>query len=254
MAKPSLLGPRDPAPVEVLNPTGKAPLLLICEHAGQAVPTRLSGLGITRDQLDAHIGWDIGAAGVTRRLAEALDAPAVLQTYSRLVIDCNRPPEAVDSIPEVSDGHVIPGNRGLANAERQARIDEIFMPYQAAVAEFLDRAPFRATVSIHSFTPRMNGIDRPWDIGFLFRRDAVTSNGIARTLAARVRDLTIGMNQPYQVDDASDWFVPRIGEARGLRHSLIEIRNDHIRSLAGQTLWADRLSHGLRPLITEHPT
>ncbi|MEZ5868438.1 MAG: N-formylglutamate amidohydrolase [Defluviimonas denitrificans] len=250
----SLLGPRDPAPVEVLNPTGKAPLLLICEHAGQAVPARLSGLGVTQDQLDAHIGWDIGAAGVTRRLAKALDAPAVLQTYSRLVIDCNRPPEAADSMPEVSDGHVIPGNRGLTVADRQARIDEIFAPYQAAVADMLDRAPFRATVSIHSFTPRMNGFDRPWDIGFLFRRDEATSTRIARTLAAQAPELTIGMNQPYQVDDASDWFVPRIGEARGLCHSLIEIRNDHIRSSTGQALWADRLSHGLRPLIMEHLT
>lgn len=254
MASGSLLGPDDPAPVAEINAAGAAPLLLVCEHAGQAIPARLAGLGVTRDQLDAHIGWDIGAAEVTRRLAAALDAPAVMQRYSRLVIDCNRPPEAPDSIPETSDGHAIPGNRGVSAQERRARIDEIFAPYQAAVAARLDRAAIGSTVSIHSFTPRMNGIDRPWDVGFLFRRDAATSSRLAEALAALAPDLIIGMNQPYQIDDESDWFVPRIGEARGLPHSLIEIRNDHIRSAAGQRLWAERLSLILGAFITDHLT
>lgn len=254
MSAAPLLGPGDPSPAEVVNAAGRAPLLLVCEHAGQAVPARLAGLGVTQEALDAHIGWDIGAAGVARRLAAALDAPAVMQPYSRLVIDCNRPPEASDSVPEISDGHVIPGNRALAAADRAARVSDIFDPFQACVAACLDRPGIRATISIHSFTPRMNGIDRPWDIGFLFRRDSETSQALAGDLRARVPGLTIGMNEPYQIDDLSDWFVPRIGEARGLPHSLIEIRNDHIRTPAGQGLWADRLAATLSAFIKDHLT
>ena len=97
---------------------------------------------------------------------------------------------------------------------------------------------FRTTVSNYSFTPRMNGVDRPWELGFLFRRDEATSTQIARTLAAQVPGLTIGMNQPYDVDDLSDWFVPRQAEPRGIPHSLIEIRNDHIEHAEGQRDWA----------------
>lgn len=243
-----LLGPRDPAPVEIVNPEGRTPLLLVCEHAGQAVPEALGRLGVSQAQLDEHIGWDIGAAEVTRRLAAMLDAPAVLQRYSRLVIDCNRPPEAPDSCPPVSDGHVIPGNAALDPEDRVKRVDEIFRPFQGAVATALARPEIQATFSIHSYTPVMGGIRRAWDVGFLFRSDRRTSDRMARALGQAVPGLTIGLNQPYQVDDASDWFVPRQAEPRGLPHSLIEIRNDHIRDAAGQTLWAERLA-GLMPMF-----
>lgn len=243
-----LLGPRDPAPVEIVNPEGRTPLLLVCEHAGQAVPEALGRLGVSQAQLDEHIGWDIGAAEVTRRLAAMLDAPAVLQRYSRLVIDCNRPPEAPDSCPPLSDGHVIPGNAALAPEDRVKRVDEIFRPFQGAVATALARPEIQATFSIHSYTPVMGGIRRAWDVGFLFRSDRRTSDRMARALGQAVPGLTIGLNQPYQVDDASDWFVPRQAEPRGLPHSLIEIRNDHIRDAAGQTLWAERLA-GLMPMF-----
>ncbi|EEX14501.1 N-formylglutamate amidohydrolase [Citreicella sp. SE45] len=243
-----LLGPRDPAPVEIVNPEGRTPLLLVCEHAGQAVPEALGRLGVSQAQLDEHIGWDIGAAGVTRRLAAMLDAPAVLQRYSRLVIDCNRPPEAPDSCPPVSDGHVIPGNAALDPEDRVKRVDEIFRPFQGAVATVLARPEIQATFSIHSYTPVMGGIRRAWDVGFLFRSDRRTSDRMARALGQAVPGLTIGLNQPYQVDDDSDWFVPRQAEPRGLPHSLIEIRNDHIRDAAGQTLWAERLA-GLMPMF-----
>ncbi|NIY98844.1 N-formylglutamate amidohydrolase [Salipiger sp. HF18] len=237
-----LLGPRDPAPVEIVNPEGRTPLLLVCEHAGQAVPEALGRLGVSQAQLDEHIGWDIGAAEVTRRLAAMLDAPAVLQRYSRLVIDCNRPPEAPDSCPPVSDGHVIPGNAALDPEDRVKRVDEIFRPFQGAVATALARPEIQATFSIHSYTPVMGGIRRAWDVGFLFRSDRRTSDRMARALGQAVPGLTIGLNQPYQVDDASDWFVPRQAEPRGLPPSL------HIRDAAGQTLWAERLA-GLMPMF-----
>ena len=200
MSSENLLGPEDPAPVELVNPKGRAPLLLVCEHAGQAVPARLGRLGLTQADLDDHIGWDIGAAALARRLALALDAPAVLQRYSRLVIDCNRPPEAPDAMPEVSDARPVPGNHALSEAARRARIDEIFTPFQEAVARQLARSGLRATFSIHSYTPRMrDGQPRAWDAGFLFREDRATSERLARALQALSGDLTIGLNQPYDV-------------------------------------------------------
>jgi predicted N-formylglutamate amidohydrolase len=252
MSSENLLGPEDPAPVELVNPKGRAPLLLVCEHAGQAVPARLGRLGLTQADLDDHIGWDIGAAALARRLALALDAPAVLQRYSRLVIDCNRPPEAPDAMPEVSDARPVPGNHALSEAARRARIDEIFTPFQEAVARQLARSGLRATFSIHSYTPRMrDGQPRAWDAGFLFREDRATSERLARALQALSGDLTIGLNQPYDVDAASDWFVPRHAEPSGLPHSLVEIRNDHIREASGQALWTTRLAHIFRPFLME---
>lgn len=237
----ALLMDGDPCPVELLNPDSDFPVVLFCEHAGQAVPGRLGDLGITQAQLDAHIGWDIGAGAVTRHMAECLGAPAILQRYSRLVIDCNRPPHAPDSVPEVSDGVAVPANRRIGAAERQARIDEVFVPFHAAANALLDGRQRRAAVSVHSFTPVFGGVGRPWDLGFLFRRDSETS-AVLRDHVRQVRpELKIGMNEPYQIDDISDWFVPRHGEARGLPHSLIEIRNDRIATPADQKGWAGLL-------------
>lgn len=237
-----LLGADDPHPVEVVNAQSGHPLLLICEHAGQAIPAMLGDLGLEEGEIDRHIGWDIGAEGVARHMAATLGCTLIVQRYSRLVIDCNRPPDAHDSMPEISDGTAIHANRGLRDHERAARVAEIFDPFQQAVSEHLDRVPRTAAMSIHSFTPVMRGFARPWDIGFLFRKDEVTSTSLAGHVRAARPELVIGMNEPYTVDDESDWFVPRHGEARGLPHSLIEIRNDHIEHAEGQERWAGLLA------------
>ena len=244
-----LLSGEDPDPVEWVNAKSDHPVLLVCEHAGQRLPSRLGDLGLPSDALNAHIGWDIGARAVTLRMAEKLDAPAVLQRYSRLVIDCNRPPEAPDAIPAISDGVKIPGNTGLDAVHRQARVSEIFQPFHDATATLLDNASRRAAFAIHSFTPSMGGKSRPWDIGLLYRHDDETSPRLRDAIAAIRPDLTIGMNEPYQIEDASDWFVPRHGEARGIAHSLIEIRNDHIADAAGQSAFADLLSAAILTLL-----
>lgn len=247
----TLLGAGDPAPVENLNDASDAPVLLLCEHAGREVPERLGGLGVTRAQREAHIGWDIGAAEVTREIARRLGAPAVLQRYSRLVIDCNRPPDAPDAVPEVSDGVVIPGNHGLGAEARAARVAEIFAPFHAAAAALFARVPRRAAFAIHSFTPVMGGVRRPWELGFLFRHDRETSARLRELVLRRRPGTVIGMNEPYQIDDASDWFVPRHGEARGLPHSLIEIRNDLIADAAGQAAWAELLAEVIGEFLKE---
>ncbi|GAB4347201.1 MAG: N-formylglutamate amidohydrolase [Oricola sp.] len=237
-----LLGPDDPHPVEVVNPASEHPVLLVCEHAGQAVPSRLGDLGLPAGEIERHIGWDIGAESVARHMAGILGCTLVVQRYSRLVIDCNRPPHAHDSMPAISDGTTIGGNLALRDHDREARIAEIFHPFHDAVTAHLDRVPRTAAVSIHSFTPEMRGVARPWDMGFLYRKDERTSSELAGHVRALRPETVIGMNEPYTVDDLSDWFVPQHGEARGLPHSLIEIRNDHVEHAEGQVLWAELLA------------
>lgn len=247
----SLLSNTDPKPVEIVNGHSDHPLLLVCEHAGQGIPARLGNLGINRIALDGHIGWDIGAEAVTQVMAQALGAPAVIQRYSRLVIDCNRPHDAADAIPRVSDGVEIPGNLNLDAAARATRVEEIFTPFHSEVASLYEKSARRIVLSIHSFTPSMDGADRPWEIGFLFRKDTETSAHLGRFINEASPELTIGMNEPYQIDDASDWFVPHHGEARGIPHSLIEIRNDQIRTAEGQAQWADILVDAVNRYLKE---
>ncbi len=248
---PGLLGKDDPDPVEIVNAHSDHPVLLVCEHAGRCIPSGLNGLGIDQGALNSHIGWDIGAGAVTQRMAQVLGAPAVFQRYSRLVIDCNRPNGAIDAVPEISHGIEIPGNSGLGGAARSARIDEVFTPFQAQVARLFMAHPRRIVLSIHSFTPSLGAASRPWEIGFLFRKDTETSAHLGRFINDAHPELNIGMNQPYQIDDTSDWFVPHHGEARGVPHSLIEIRNDQIRTTDNQARWADILVQAVTRYLKE---
>ena len=134
---------------------------------------------------------------------------------------------------------------GAFAADLQERVNEIFRPFHETANALLDIRPRRATFAIHSFTPVLGGVARPWDLGFLFRRDTRTSATLRDHVQAQHPELVIGMNQPYQIEDASDWFVPRHGEARGLPHSLIEIRNDRISDAAGQQAWAELLCNAI---------
>jgi len=245
----TLLNTADPSPVEWIQPDSNSPIVIVCEHAGRRVPTALQRLGLSEAHLDAHIGWDIGAAAVARDLAVRLGATAVLQRYSRLVIDCNRPPDAPDSIPMVSDGVSIPGNKNLSDQQRQQRIVEIFQPWDQAMQSLFADQSRRAAFAIHSFTPVLSGTQRPWDVGFLFRHDTQTSALLAKNLQASAPELNIGLNEPYAIDDESDWFVPRYGETLDLQHSLVEIRNDHLRTERGQRWWSIQLANIIRQVL-----
>ena len=251
---PPLVGLHDPAPFTVHNRHGASPFLLLVDHAGQRVPATLNGLGLPQAELDRHIGWDIGIAGVTAALARKLDAFAIEQTYSRLVIDCNRPLTSPTLMPEMSDGTVIPGNAGLTAAQRQQRIDSIHVPYHARVSAELDRrrATGRPTllVMMHSFTPAMNGTARPWHAGVLYHRDTRFAHRLLHALRDE-GDLTVGDNQPYSVSNASDYAVPVHGEGQGLVHVALEIRQDLIADAAGQRAWAARLERIFRALQPE---
>lgn len=247
VAKP-LLSTADPTPVEIVNPDSSSPVFLLCEHAGQAIPAALSGLGISESIRASHRGWDIGAEALARALATRLAAPLVVQRYSRLVFDCNRPPDSPLAIPMESDGVAFIENQNCNAAERAARAEEIFAPMTASIDAML--TPQRKfAFSIHSFTPKMNGVDRPWHAGFLSRTDLKTANAICDHIAAVRPDLTLAINAPYQIETDGDWFIPAQAESRGLMHSLIEVRNDQLLDAAGITLWADLLAGAIQSLV-----
>jgi predicted N-formylglutamate amidohydrolase len=240
-----LLDPDEPAPVTVVNDAGASVFFLTCDHGGRAFPRRLGRLGLTEADSFRHIAWDIGIAEVGRRLSAALDAALILQTYSRLVIDCNRDPSVPSSIAEISEDTEIPGNRNLGAAERRARREAIFRPYHDRIAEALDRRQAQtraaALVALHSFTPVFLGVSRPWEIGVLFNRD----ERLARPLIDLLRadgDLVMGENEPYRVTDLTDYTVPVHAERRGLPYVELELRQDLISDPAGQAVWAERLA------------
>lgn len=228
--------------MELVNPAGTAAAVLVCDHAANRVPRRLGSLGLDAPQLAEHIAWDPGAAEVARRLAAELDAPLVLSGYSRLVIDCNRPLGHPGSIAAESAGVPVPGNLGLSPEDRARRVAALFRPYHEAIGRLLDSRRQLPTLllSLHSFTPVLNGQARPWQIGVSHWRDPRLAALLVAALA-RSGDLRVGTNQPYPIEDSIDYTIPHHGEGRGLASVMIEIRQDGIRSPTDAAGWAARL-------------
>jgi len=236
----ALLTGEDPPPVLVDNPSGASPFLFLGDHAGNAVPAQLQMLGLDASELGRHIGWDIGVRSLGQMLAQSLDAVFVHQRFSRLVIDCNRTPDAADAIPETSDGSAVPGNRGLDGAARKARIAAIHAPYHAAIAAQIEERARRGQptilVALHSFTPVMAGIARPWDAGIL-HDGGDTRFALALLAALRQHgDLHIGENEPY-VMDGTDYTIPVHAYPRSLPYAEIEIRQDELGDAPGVKRW-----------------
>src|SRR6201994_5158775 len=249
-----LLGPAEVPPLLEYNAAGRSPFLLTCDHYGRLIPRVLGDLGLPERELLRHIAWDIGIAGVAELLSDQLGAHLVAQRYSRLVIDCNRPPAAPSSIPIISEATMIPGNDGIARDAAETRRREIFDPYHRRIDEVIDargRAGLPTVlVSLHSFTPVYAGIARPWHIGTLYQRDKVLPPRLLKHLRAEP-DLVVGNNEPYAVSDETDYTIPVHGEARGLMNTGIEIRQDLIADPAGQRQWADRLARIFGEIETE---
>jgi predicted N-formylglutamate amidohydrolase len=245
-----LLSADEPAPVRVLHENGASDFVLTADHAGKLIPARLGNLGVAAADLDRHIAWDIGIAGVTERLATALDATAASQTYSRLVIDCNRDPSWPSAVPLISEFTEIPGNANLTDSERSLRAAEIFRPYHDRIAALIDHrtAAGRRTVlvAMHSFTPVFKGEPRAIEVGVLYWRRTKLADIMLELLRAE-KDLTVGENAPYALTEDSDYSIPFHAERRGLEHVEIEIRQDLIASPEGQAAWADRFAR----LLTE---
>lgn len=242
-----LLLPSEPPAFSILNPDARSPLVLACDHASNRIPASLDSLGLTAEQLSTHIAWDIGVARVAEQLSELLDATLVRQNYSRLVIDCNRPLEAPDSIAPRSEAVEIVANVGLDAVQIEARRREIFAPYHSALREVLNTRPATRLLALHSFTPVYHGVARPWHTGLLFLRDRRLGQSLLSRLRSDAR-LHVGENEPYAMDDASDYTLIEHGERRGIEHAGIEIRQDLIGDAAGQHAWALRLATHLRTL------
>lgn len=240
-----LLYPDEPAPFTVLNREGTSPFLLICDHAGKRIPRRLGTLGLPPEEIDRHIGWDIGALPVAEQLSELLDATLISQTWSRLVIDCNRPPSVVSSIPLVSEATDIPGNQGLSAAQKLARQQEIFTPYHDEIRRILtqrrQRGQATCIISVHSFTPVYLDIPRPWHIGLLYHRLKAYPQALLAQLQAQHR-WEVGDNQPYSVSDETDYAIPQHADKNGYPSVGIEIRQDLITAADDQTAWAKALA------------
>lgn len=240
-----LLGVNDTPPVFELNASGQSPFLFASDHYGRLIPKPLGDLGLAETELTRHIAWDIGIAGVADRLSNLLGAHLIAQRYSRLVIDCNRPPRVASSIPRLSEATTIPGNEGLSREDAALRCRAIFDPYHHRIDEVIDRrlATKRPTilVSLHSFTHVYAGVRRPWHIGTLYHRDKTLPPLLLKALRAE-GDLVVGDNEPYAVSDETDYTIPVHGEARGLTNSGIEIRQDLIADESGQQQWAERLA------------
>ncbi|MCB2099460.1 MAG: N-formylglutamate amidohydrolase [Rhodobacterales bacterium] len=255
---PSLipLADGDPDLFTVYNPEGKAPLLLVCDHASRAIPTALEQLGLPPEAFNLHIAYDIGAAAVTRKLADRLDCMAVLAGYSRLLIDCNRQPGDPQSIPEVSDGHRVPGNQGLSESEQVARVEAFHLPYHHAIttalAHLWRHGPPPALFSVHSFTPTLNGQDRHWDIGVLWNRDPRLAVPLVEKLRAAGRKddrpLHVGDNEPYSGRDLA-YTIDLHAGAGGLANCAVEIRQDHLETEDEADHWADMLADALADIM-----
>ena len=252
-----LLAADEVPPVEILNPEATGRVLLLYDHASNRVPRALDGLGLSDIELARHIGWDIGAADVTRRMADALNAPAVMTNYSRLVIDCNRPLDHPGLILGESDMTPVPANIGLDEAARALRIGSLFDPYHRAIEGQLDRlqaagdsglAP--VLLSIHSFTPIMDAVERPWELGILWNRDPRLPEALIRKLRENP-DLTIGDNEPYSARLGYGYALERHGDGAGFANALIEIRQDLIDTHHGAEDWTQCLLDALAPILED---
>ncbi len=242
---PSLLGPDDPAPATIREADGG--WLLTVEHAGRAVPAVLGDLGLAAGEIDRHIGWDPGADELARAIHAMVGGALVEQPYSRLVIDCNRPWGAHDLVPEDSDGTAIPANLRAEEPARRMRWDTIHQPFHDEIAARVAARP-RALLSVHSYDPqrRSDAATRPWPVGLLWRKENAFASHLAGHLSGNALAEPLGLNEPYLIEDESDYTIPVHAEPAGLGHVLVEVRNDFLRQPADiaamARLFADALS------------
>lgn len=247
-----LLAIDEPAPYSVINPDGLSPVILLCEHASNRIPRALGDLGVSEQDRQRHIAWDIGVSALSQEISRAMDASLFMTNYSRLVIDCNRPLHVPSAIPEVSETTNILGNHNLSSGERQQRVDTLFRPYADVVSRRLDRMkaegkrPF--VVGIHSFTPIYFGKPRPWHAGILYGKATGFGRELIRLLS-QDSSLIIGDNEPYTIDIEEDYTVPVHADARGFPGVLVEVRHDLIDTSEKVEAWGRKLSACLTDAI-----
>ncbi|MEM9058375.1 MAG: N-formylglutamate amidohydrolase [Pseudomonadota bacterium] len=247
----TLLAAEDPAPFVVLNPDCERPVLLVCDHAGRAIPRSHDQLGVSDRVLDLHVAFDIGTRDLGALLAARMQATTVQATYSRLFVDNNRTLNDSTCFPPVSDGVVIPGNRDLTAEEKEARVRSTYLPYHQAIARELARlkglGQIPALVSLHSFTPVFGSKARPWEIGILWDKDPRIPVPLIEHL--RAAGIETGDNEPYSGKAAADFTVDHHAEEAGFAHVGIEVRQDLISTSEGVRRWGDVLFDALEAVL-----
>lgn len=237
--------------VAVVNPDGRGPFVLVCDHASNWVPLSLKGLGLAPGELERHIAWDPGALELARQLSGLLDAPLVHATVSRLVLDVNRDPAHAGSVVTISEDTVIPGNHEISVEERARRVRSIYEPYHQALANVIERSVARnaaaRVVSIHSFTPVYRRERRPWHIGVLSGEDRRLSQPLLESLRAG-GELHVGDNQPYAPTDGVYHTLDRHCTERKLRSMMLELRADLVGDDESSKQWAVRLRQALEAI------
>jgi len=242
----------DQTAVEIVNPRGRGNFVFVCDHASNAFPPEYGALGLSPSDCDRHIAYDIGAAEVTHHLCRDLGAPAVMARWSRLLIDVNRDPDSPTLIPAVSDGTVISGNQDLDEAERERRISQFYTPFHEAVDRTvraaMDNDEVPIVIAIHSFTPVMDRVRRPWEVGLLWNRDPRLAERMIG--AYRARGFTVGDNEPYSGRHLF-YTMDRHGARHGLPQATLEIRQDEITDAAGAARWAEITAAVLREIADD---
>jgi len=252
----SLISSESAAMVE--NPQGSSRIILICEHAGQQIPEYLGSLGLDQETMSTHIGWDIGAAKLSRALSKQLDAPLVLQRYSRLVYDCNRDFDAFDAIVEESDDVAIPHNSDLSLEQRRRRFEVVYQPFHGAIAGLVEhrlqsneKPDCRSViVTIHSFTPLYKGQHRTLDLGILYDADTRLADEVTE-LAGTDLTYSSARNEPYSPRDGCMHTIITHGIKHGLPNLMLEVRNDLISDAKGQKQWAHRIAELLTTALKQ---
>ena len=244
----------EPAAFESLRGNAADRLILVCDHASNRLPESLGNLGLTPDQLDDHIAWDIGAVAVARELQSRFDAAAVFGAYSRLAVDLNRSLSDPSAFPPISDGILIPGNIALTDAARVERARALHGPYHAEIDRVIDCACTPASapafVAVHSFTRRFNGSRRPWDVGVLWDKDPRLAVPLLAALRA-VPGIRVGDNEPYSGRHPADYSIDHHAEPRGIAHVGIEICQDLVRDRDGQKRLAGILGDALAVVLKD---
>lgn len=249
-----LIDPSEAPVFAIRRPDGASEVVLVCEHASNAMPKALGTLGLDQAVLESHIAWDIGAAAVAERLSERLDATLVTQQYSRLVYDCNRPPESADAYPERSEIYDVPGNRGLDQAERSRRAEALYFPFHRAIDSLIDERLAHgrnvALVTVHSFTPVYFGRQRDVEIGILHDSDARLAVAMLDVMGADAGRFRIERNQPYGPEDGVTHTLCEHALPAGLMNVMIEVRNDLVATPADQIIMADFLADRLAAALS----
>jgi len=231
----ALLAPDEPGPFRVLNPLSEQPILLVCDHASHRFPKSVGDLGLDPFARRCHLAVDIGAGPVTETLAKSLGVTAVVHNYSRLIIDCNRQLMDPGAFLEYGDGILVPGNRNLHQEDKDLRASALYWPYHCAMDEQVQRlgkaGPLPAFISIHSFTPVLNGESRKWEMGVLWDKDERLRDIFLEDL--REAGYLVGDNEPYSGKAPQDFTIDHHAEEIGLPHIGIEIRQDLIDDAPG---------------------